>query len=93
VETPGAPGLYGVKGNTVKDDLEAIAFLFSAIALIAINTVLFSVASQWLTNVAYRAGLVSASAQWTIYIVGFCTCLGFVLTVASRLANGHWWFR
>ena len=76
----------------MKDDIEAIAFLFSAIALIVLTTVLFSAAAQWLAGVAYRLGLASVAAQWTIYIMGLCLCLGFVLTVAGRVVMGEWWF-
>ena len=83
----------------MKDDLQAIAFLFysiaflfCSIALIMLTTLLFSAATQWLSGVAYRLGLVSNAAQWTIYIMGLCLCLGTVLTVAGRLVMGGWWF-
>jgi hypothetical protein len=91
VETPGSPGFYGVKN--VKDDIQAIAFLSSTIALIVLTTLLFSGAAQWLSGVAWRLGLVSNAAQWTIYVVGLCLCIGFVLTVAGRVVDGRWWFR
>jgi hypothetical protein len=77
----------------VRDDLEAIGFLFSAIALIMLATLLFSAAAQWLSGVAYRLGLVSNAAQWTIYALGLLLCIGFVLTVAGRVVGGCWWFR
>jgi hypothetical protein len=76
----------------MKDDLQAIAFLFCSIALIMLTTLLFSAAAQWLSGVAYRLGLVSVASQWTIYIMGLCLCLGTVLTVAGRLVMGGWWF-
>ena len=77
----------------MRDDLEAIGFLFSAIALIMLATLLFSAAAQWLSGVAYRLGLVSNAAQWTIYAMGLLLCIGFVLTVAGRVVEGRWWFR
>ena len=77
----------------MRDDLEAIGFLFSAIALIMLATLLFSAAAQWLSGVAYRLGLVSNAAQWTIHALGLLLCIGFVLTVAGRVVEGRWWFR
>ena len=77
----------------MKEDLQAIAFMFCSITLIALNTLLFCAAAQWLAGVAYRLGLVSVAAQWTIYIMSLCVCLGFVLTVAGRVVMGGWWFR
>ena len=77
----------------MKDDLEAIVALFCSIALIMLTTLLFSAAAQWLAGVAYRLGLVSVAAQWTIYAMGLFICLGTVLTVAGRLVVGNWWFR
>ena len=77
----------------MKNDLEAIAFMLSSIGLIILTTLLFSAAAQWLAGVAYRLGLVSVAAQWTIYVMGLCVCIGFVLTVAGRLVVGDWWFR
>ena len=77
----------------MRDDLQAIAALFSAIALIVLTTVLFSGAAQWLMGVAWRLGLVSNAAQWTIYIMGLCLCVGFVLTVAGRVVEGRWWWK
>ena len=76
----------------MKDDLQAIAFLFCSIALIMLTTLLFCAAAQWLAGVAYRLGLVSVAAQWTIYAMGLCICLGTVLTIAGRLVMGGWWF-
>jgi hypothetical protein len=77
----------------MRDDLQAIAALFSAIALIILTTVLFSGAAQWLSGVAWRLGLVSNAAQWTIYIMGLFLCVGFVLTVAGRVVEGRWWWK
>jgi hypothetical protein len=74
-------------------DLEAIAALCCAVTLIIAATLLFSAISQWLANVAYRAGLVSTAAQWTIYMMGLALCIGVVLTVAGRAVDGKWWFR
>tara|TARA_R110000868_G_scaffold95522_4_gene262666 strand:- start:5969 stop:6202 length:234 start_codon:yes stop_codon:yes gene_type:complete len=77
----------------MKNDLEALAALFCSIALIVMVTLLFSAAAQWLAGVAYRLGIISVAAQWTIYLMSLCLCIGFVLTVAGRLATGEWWFR
>ena len=77
----------------MKDDLQAIAFLFCSIALIVLTTLLFSAAAQGLAGVAWRLGLVSTAAQWTIYAMGLFICLGTVLTVVGRLVTGQWWFR
>ena len=76
----------------MKNDIEAIAALFCSIALIMLTTLLFSAAAQWLSGVAYRLGLVSVAAQWTIYAMGLFICIGTVLTVAGRLVMGGWWF-
>lgn len=77
----------------MKADLQAIAFLFSAVALIVLTTVLFSSAAQWLSGVAWRLGLVSNAAQWTIYVMGLLLCIATMLTVAGRVVDGRWWFR
>ena len=76
----------------MKDDLEAITALFCSIALIMLTTLLFSGSAQWMAGVAYRLGLVSVAAQWTIYAMGLFICIGTVLTVAGRLVMGGWWF-
>ena len=76
----------------MKNDLEALAFMLSSIALIMLTTLLFSAAAQWMAGVAYRLGLVSVAAQWTIYAMGLFICIGTVLTVAGRLVMGGWWF-
>jgi K+-sensing histidine kinase KdpD len=77
----------------MKDDLQAIAFLFCSIALIMLTTLLFSAAARWLSGVAYRLGLVSNAAQWTIYVMGLLLCIATMLTVAGRVVDGRWWFR
>ena len=77
----------------MKNDLEALTALFCAVTLIATATLLFSAISQWLANAAYRAGLVSTAAQWTIYMMGLVLCIGVVLTIAGRVVDGKWWFR
>jgi hypothetical protein len=77
----------------MKDDLQAIAFMFSSIGLIILVTLLFSAAAQWLAGVAYRLGLVSVAAQWTIYVMGLLLCIATMLTVAGRVVDGRWWFR
>ena len=74
-------------------DLEALAALFCAVTLIVAVTMMFAAFSQWLANVAYRAGLVSTAAQWTIYVMGLVLCIGVVLTVAGRIVDGTWWFK
>ena len=77
----------------MKDDIEAIAAVCCSIALIVLTTLLFCAAAQWLSGVAYRLGLVSNAAQWTIYALRLLLCIGFVLTVAGRVVEGSWWFR
>jgi len=76
----------------MKNDIEAIAALICSIALIMLSTLLFSAAAEWLSDVAYRLGLISVASQWTIYIMSLCLCLGTVLTVAGRVVMGGWWF-
>ena len=77
----------------MRDDLQAFAALCCAVALIALNTLLFCAAAQWLSGVAWRLGLVSNSAQWTIYVMGLLLCLGFALTVGGRVVEGRWWWK
>ena len=77
----------------MRDDLQAIAALCFAIFLIMVTTLIFVGISQWLAGVAYRMGLVSNAAQWTIYAAGLCMCIGTVVTVAGRIVDGEWWFR
>jgi len=74
-------------------DLEALAALFCAVTLIVAVTIIFSATAQWLAMVAYRAGLVTTAAQWTIYLVGLGLCIGVVLTVVGRIVDGEWWFK
>lgn len=77
----------------MKQDLQSIAALCLAIFLIMVTTLIFVAVSQWLAGVAWRLGLVSDAAQWTIYAMGLCMCIGTVVTVAGRIVNGEWWFR
>jgi len=77
----------------VKQDIQSIAALCFAIFLIMVTTLIFVGISQWLAGVAWRMGLTSDAAQWTIYAMGLCVCIGTVITVANRIVNGEWWFR
>jgi uncharacterized membrane protein len=77
----------------MKYELESIGLILLTIVAIVFTTLMFSGAAQWLAGVAWRLGLVSVAAQWTIYAMGLCVCVGFVLTVAGRLVVGDWWFR
>ena len=77
----------------MKDDIESIGLILLAIAAITTTTLMFVAAAQWLAGVAYRLGLVSVAAQWTIYLMALCLCIGVVLTVFGRLVDGRWWFR
>ena len=77
----------------MKDDLESIGLILLTIAAIVFTTLMFSAAAQWLAGAAYRLGLVSVAAQWTIYAMGLFICIGTVLTVAGRLVVGDWWFK
>ena len=76
----------------MKQDLQSIAALCLAIFLIMVTTLIFVGISQWLAGVAWRMGLVSDAAQWTIYAMGLCMCIGTVVTVAGRIVDGEWWF-
>ena len=76
----------------MKHDLQSIAALCLAIFLIMVTTLIFVGISQWLAGVAWRMGLVSDAAQWTIYAMGLCMCIGTVVTVAGRIVDGEWWF-
>jgi hypothetical protein len=77
----------------MKKDLQSIGALCFAIFLIMVTTLIFVAISQWLAGVAWRMGLVSNAAQWTIYAVGLFMCIGTVTTVAGRIVDGKWWFR
>ena len=76
----------------MKHDLQSIAALCLAIFLIMVTTLVFVAVSQWLAGVAWRMGLTSDAAQWTIYAMGLCMCIGTVITVAGRIVDGEWWF-
>jgi hypothetical protein len=77
----------------MKNDIESIGLILLAIAAITTTTLMFVAVAQWLSGVAYRLGLVSVAAQWTIFLMVLCLCVGVVLTVAGRLVDGRWWFR
>lgn len=77
----------------MKDDIESIGLMLLAIAAITTTTLMFVAIAQWLAGVAYRLGLVSVAAQWTIYAMALCLCIGVVLTVAGRVVDSRWWFR
>ena len=77
----------------MKQDLQSIGALCFAIFLIMVTTLVFVAVSQWLAGVAYRMGLTSDAAQWTIYAAGLLMCLGTVVTVAGRIVDGKWWFK
>jgi len=77
----------------MKRDFEAVALILMSVAAIVTITLLFVAAAQWLAGVAYRMGLVSNAAQWTIYAVGLCLCIGVTLTLFGRIVDNKWWFR
>jgi len=77
----------------MKHDLQSIGVLCFALFIIMVTTLIFVGVAQWLAGVAWRIGLVSNAAQWTIYLVGLCMCIGTVVTVAGRVVDGEWWFR
>ena len=77
----------------MKQDLQSIAAMCLAIFLIMVTTLVFVAVSQWLAGVAWRMGLTSDAAQWTIYAMGLCMCIATVITVAGRIVDGEWWFR
>ena len=76
----------------MKHDLQSIGALCFAIFLIMVTTLIFVATAQWMAGVAWRLGLVSDAAQWTIYAAGLLMCIGVVLTIANRLVMGGWWF-
>jgi hypothetical protein len=76
----------------MKQDLQSIGVLCFALFLIMVTTLIFVGVAQWLAGVAWRIGLVSNAAQWTIYAMGLLMCIGVVLTIANRLVMGEWWF-
>ena len=77
----------------MKYDLESIGLILLTIVAIVFTTLMFSGAAQWLAGVAWRLGLVSVAAQWTIYMMGLVLCIGVVLTFAGRIVDGTWWFK
>jgi len=77
----------------MKQDLQSIGVMLFAIFLIMVTTLVFVAISQWLAGVAWRMGLTSNAAQWTIYVTGLFMCIGTVVTVAGRVVDGEWWFR
>jgi hypothetical protein len=76
----------------MKQDLQSIGVMLFAIFLIMVTTLVFVAISQWLAGVAWRMGLTSDAAQWTIYAMGLLMCIGTVVTVAGRIVDGEWWF-
>lgn len=77
----------------MKDDLDAIAVLVSWIGFIIFMTLVFVGIAQWLSGMAYRMGLQSSEAQWTIYAMGLLLCIGVSLSILSRIVEGKWWWK
>lgn len=77
----------------MKDDLDAIAVLVSWIGFIIFMTLVFVGIAQWLSGMAYRMGLQSSEAQWTIYAMGLLLCIGVTLTILGRIMEGKWWWK
>jgi hypothetical protein len=79
--------------KSMKRDLQDFAALIFCVVLIIFLTLLFAAVSQYVAGVAWRAGLVSAPAQWTIYCVSFLACIGVILSLLGRVLDGRWWWK
>lgn len=77
----------------MKDDIQAVGALAGMISGIIIITLIFVGIAQWLSGVAYRLGLQSGEAQWTIYAMGLLLCIGVTLSILGRIVEGKWWWR
>ena len=77
----------------MKRDLQDFAGLLAGLVSIVIVTIMFGAVSQYVAGVAWRAGLVSVPAQWTIYAVSFLACVCVVFSLVGRVADGRWWWK
>jgi len=77
----------------MKDDFEAIGALCTVIGGIIAATLIFVSIAQYISNVAWRAGLTSNAAQWTIYVMIFLLCVGVTISILGRVFDGRWWWR
>lgn len=77
----------------MKDDIQAVAALISTVAGIIFITLIFVTVAQYISNVAWRMGLTSGAAQWTIYVMGLLLCVGVTLSALGRILEGRWWWR
>ena len=77
----------------MKDDIQAVALLTSVISGIIVATLIFVAVAQYISNVAWRMGLTSGAAQWTIYAMGLLLCVGVTLSALGRILEGRWWWR
>ena len=77
----------------MKDDIQAIGLLAALVGAAIFITLVFVGLSQWLAGVAWRIGLTSGPAQFTIYAMGLLLCIGVSLSILGRLIEGKWWFK
>lgn len=77
----------------MKDDIQGIAMLVSVSAIIIIITLGFVAVAQYLSGVAWRLGLTSNAAQWTIYAMALLLCVGVTLSILGRIVEGKWWWK
>ena len=74
----------------MKDDIAAVACLFLGSGIVVFVTLVFCGMAQWVAGVGYRLGLISSQAQWTIYAMALCLCIGLLLLVLSRITEDKW---
>lgn len=77
----------------MKDDIQAIGLLAALISAVIFITLVFVGIAQWLSGMAYRMGLQSSEAQWTIYAMGLLLCIGVTLSILGRIVEGKWWWK
>ena len=77
----------------MKDDIQAVGAMFSWMGAIILVTLIFVGAAQYVSNVAYRIGLTSVAAQWTIYTMMLLLRIGVSSSIAGRILEGKWWWR
>lgn len=77
----------------MKDDIQAIGLLAALVSAVIFITLVFVGIAQWLSGMAYRMGLQSSEAQWTIYAMGLLLCIGVTLSILGRIVEGKWWWK
>ena len=77
----------------MKDDIQAVGALLSVMGAIILVTLVFVGICQYISNVAYRIGMTSNAAQWTVYVMALLLCIGCTLSILGRLLEGKWWWK